>query len=606
MSWRPTLPAALATALLLIWLPAAASEGPTSATPSTSVLDRALRDELTRSLNQLRLAGVGGPYFVAYRVDEVSSTTVSAQFGSLLGEVDSHRRYFSAEVRVGDYQLDNTNFFTFPGSAAGVGSSRGGTAQLPLDDDYRELRRQIWLTTDGAYKQAVEDLSRKQAALQNKTRTQEIPDFSHEPARTIVDEAPAPPLDVAAARTLVRQLSALFRQMPEIYTSEVRLERTEVLTRYLNSEGTTFLRRGAELSLVVEAETQAADGMPLADAVTVFGRSLDDLPTAEELAAQVRAMGQGLSELRQAERLERYNGPVLVTGQAAAELFLQLFAPHLVSSRRPVTDNPQLEPWLAQQQSPFVDRVGGRVLPRFFDLVDDPTRDHQNGTLLLGGQKVDDDGVPPQPVQLVEHGILKRLLADRTPSPRTDHSTGSRRRLGPIPSNLLLHAADTMAEPALREELLELAEERGLDYALVIERLDNPLLTPSRGELPGVTRAAQRAQGREGIGAIEAYRLYRDGHRERVRNGELTGLSPAVFKEIVGAAAETFAYTSPLVPAAGSARNGFNLFNVTRDLPLVSAVVPRMLLFDDLSLKGPDGEIPRPPVLSHPFFAQQP
>ena len=64
-------------------------------------------------------------------------------------------------MRVGSYQLDNTNFFSFNFNQSAMVQEFNGTAELPLDDDYKELRRQIWLVTDATYKSAVEDLSKK-------------------------------------------------------------------------------------------------------------------------------------------------------------------------------------------------------------------------------------------------------------------------------------------------------------------------------------------------------------------------------------------------------------------------------------------------------------
>ena len=49
------------------------------------VLQRALRDELARSMQQLQLEDLEQPYFVSYLVREVKSKGSSATFGSLLG-----------------------------------------------------------------------------------------------------------------------------------------------------------------------------------------------------------------------------------------------------------------------------------------------------------------------------------------------------------------------------------------------------------------------------------------------------------------------------------------------------------------------------------------
>ena len=44
-------------------------------------------------------------------------------------------------------------------------------------------------------------------------------------------------MDLAQAEALVRNLSALFRQSPEIYTSSASLAVTDTRSWYLNSEG---------------------------------------------------------------------------------------------------------------------------------------------------------------------------------------------------------------------------------------------------------------------------------------------------------------------------------------------------------------------------------
>src|SRR5204863_510358 len=205
---------------------------------------------------------------------------------------------------------------------------RGG-ALLPLDDQYQEIRRQLWLATDGAYKRAVEQLAQKRAALQNQTRAEHLPDFAKEPPAVLSDVVPAPPLDRAAAEALVRGLSAAFRAFPEVYSSGVSWSAGVARTRYLNSEGSAFTRSSPWLVLGIQASTQAVDGMPLGDAIAFYGGTPSDLPTRESLLDSVRALATRLTRLRQTPVAELYNGPVLFEGDAAAELFNELFAPRL-------------------------------------------------------------------------------------------------------------------------------------------------------------------------------------------------------------------------------------------------------------------------------------
>jgi hypothetical protein len=67
---------------------------------------------------------------------------------------------------------------------------------------------------------------------------------------------------------------------------------------------------------------------------------------------------------------------------------------------------------------------------------------------------------------------------------------------------------------------------------------------------------------------------------------ELTGMSTSLFKEIVAASKDSTVYNAPFRTQA------------------VSFVVPS-LLFEDISLKKPSGEIPKLPLIKHPFFDKQ-
>jgi hypothetical protein len=151
---------------------------------------KAMRDELDRSMKQLRLERLDKPYFIAYRVSDRTDSVIAATLGGLTSNQQSCRRLLTVEVRVGDYVLDNTNFISFNFGPAGVVHGFGNTVRLPLEIDYKEIRRQIWLATDSAYKKALEDLARKRAALENKTRGDDLPDFSKED-RAMSHEQPA-------------------------------------------------------------------------------------------------------------------------------------------------------------------------------------------------------------------------------------------------------------------------------------------------------------------------------------------------------------------------------------------------------------------------------
>ncbi len=584
----------LSTFCLLVSEPARAQD---------DVVLRAMRDELARSMQQLQLEKLEKPYFIAYRVQEKNSTDVKASFGALLSSASTRNRFLTVEIRVGSPKLDNTNFLSMSFlNRGGLVGGFGGTSQLPLEDNYKELRRQLWLATDSAYKKALEDLSRKRAALQNKTGAEEIPDFSSQQPATVTEAQTPAKIDVAQLETLARSLSGVFKGSPAIFTDSAHVTMEQTYTRYVNSEGTTFTRNTPMASVVLLAGTQAAEGAPLRDFLAAYGHSIDDLPSPRDLESRARAMGQRLEKLRSATLVDHYNGPVLFEGQAAAELFSQVIAPALLAARRPLSDTPQFELFSASLENPYQDRLGGRVLPDFLSVADDPTLSRYQDEPLLGASRVDDDGVPTRRTVLVENGTLKTLLATRDPIAGVAQSTGSRRGGTVAPSNLLVTVTQGLPEEAMKAKLLSMVQQRGKPFGIVVERLASPMAAEAQDMMMSLMSSIMPGQGGEGGArlALVAYKVFPDGHEELVRNVAIDGVNTASFKEIVAASVNSLVYSTPFLSMKTSV---FSIFAggspAEAAAPLVSFVVPS-LLFDDVTLKRPIREIPKLPLSSRP------
>src|SRR5262245_25546661 len=186
---------------------------------------QAMREELERSMDQLQLEGMNKPYFISYTIEDLRNLQVSASFGSIVTTDESVQRSLQVEVRVGNYDLDNSNFVASGESPIFLRRAFGGR-RLPIEDDPREVRRQLWLATDRAYKEAVEQFEKKRAFLENRTRSEALQDFSKEQPATVTDTETPPPLDRSQIETLVRDLSSRFREMPPIQTSEVQCTAT--------------------------------------------------------------------------------------------------------------------------------------------------------------------------------------------------------------------------------------------------------------------------------------------------------------------------------------------------------------------------------------------
>jgi predicted Zn-dependent protease len=537
------------------------------------VIGRAMHDEMQRSMQKLRLEQFDQPYFISYLVVANESKEVAATLGGVLSSTENNTRSLQVVVRVGDYASDSGNFLSAPsGSGSLAAMMMGGAIALPLDDNYNELRRRIWLATDHAYKKALEDLSGKQAILRNRNRSEKIADFSKTAPVSTTDLAPRVHFDLPEATRLVRDTSAVFRQTPSIQTSRVQLVMFNRQERYLNSEGSSFTRAQPRVSLRITASAQAPDGMPLSDFVADYGHSLQDLPAATVLLTQARELQAEIGLLQAARLQDRYEGPVLFEGQAAAEVFSRHFAGGLTAVPPLVSGGDQFAQAFRQQSSGMLDKVGLRVLPTFMDVVDDATVTHEKQSLLFGGYKVDEEGVTPRRTTLVEHGMLKTLLTSRAPVRGITASTGNMRELGVAPSNLFVTSDKTSTPEELRKRLVESAKTEGYAYGIIVRRLS-------------------------GNAATVAYRIYPDGHEELIRNADVSELTAASFKSISAVSDQRTVYTEA-APTKNLSAFNFDLAGGAQ--PLASFVVPSML-FADVTIEKPSGESPKPTIIGSPL-----
>src|SRR6476661_7939882 len=69
---------------------------------------RAMVDELERS-RALRVGDLDKPYYVEYALEDADTFHAGASLGSLLSATRSRARIPRVQVRIGDYNFDNTN-----------------------------------------------------------------------------------------------------------------------------------------------------------------------------------------------------------------------------------------------------------------------------------------------------------------------------------------------------------------------------------------------------------------------------------------------------------------------------------------------------------------
>ena len=560
----------------------------TAQAPPADPIFQAMRDEIDRA-RKLSLANLEAPYFVEYAINEQESFTATATLGGLLTRRRERFRAPEVHIRVGDYKFDNGNF------AGGFGGgSRYDLARFPLEDSYPLLRRYFWLMTDSAYKSSVETISRKRAAMRNLQQSEQLNDFAHaEPVksvqpikRLVVDE------EQWAGR--VRTLSAIFAQYPEIKNSGVELELTEGGLHLVNSEGTEVRTPESVAVLRARALAQSADGMSLRDAVAFHAVDAAHLPADAELVRGISSMAENVVALSKAPKGEDYSGPVLFEGIAGAQVFAEVLGRNLSLTRRPVSDGGRGGG--GAQNSELEGRMGARVLPDTFDVVDDPTQKEWRGRPLFGSYPVDREGVLAKPLRLIEKGVLKSYLLTRQPVRGYEGSNGHARLPGGFGSNtagignLFVSTSEPVPVAELKKKLIELCRTRNKPYGVIVRKMD----FPSTASLDEARRLIAAQQGGRPVSMpVLVFKVYPDGREELVRGMRFRGFGVRSLKDILAAGDDNavFEYMDNAAPFALIGGAGFTV---------ETCVVAPSILVDDLELHPAEEEQPKLPVVPPP------
>lgn len=572
--------------------------------PQKDVIIEALQDELNRSMEKLQLKDMEKPYYIEYIIEDAETYEVNAVFGAIVKAEQDKARRSRVEVRVGSYDLDNSEFFSRRSIYAMTESRPRSTV---LEDDYLALRRDLWLTTDRVYKQALEQLAQKRSFIKTKVQVEEISNFTREEA--VVNIAPKKEitLDQEKWKEDIRRLSAIFRKFPAVHDSNISSYVKLTHKYYINSEGSIYRQSEPLISLYIEASTQAPDGMQLKHYIPFYGTSFQELPPEKEIAATIHKMGEELTELASAPLLEKYVGPVLVTGEAACELFAQILAPQLSGHRPPLMEEPQMAGMFPENK--LAGRLNRSVLPTFFSVVDDPTQKTHGRDPLIGFYNVDDQGVLAQPVTIIENGVLKTLLMSRRPRKEISKSNGHGRAVQlSTPSaqigNLFLKTTDGKSFEELKKELIDLCQGQGLSHGLLIRKLDNPDITGREFSLASFSM--QGDQRREQLTTpILVYKVFvDDGREELVRGIKVKEMSVRMLRDIVSAGNDYYV-CNRLTAGGGIIGRAISLSLMYSDrapVGIPTSIIAPSILFEELELEKPTGPQKKPVLLKHPFF----
>jgi TldD protein len=510
------------------------------------------------------------PYFVSYAISDSDSVVMAASFGALTSNNHNRRRIADVQVRIGSPAEDNTH--------GDHRNSAISTVPLPITDDSAALARSLWFATNRGYAHALDSYLKVKTDQQVRAKEEDASaDFSVEqPVKAWLPSSL--PLDLnEKAKTAwadrIRELSALFKQYPDVFYNSVMMETSTETDYFVSSEGARTATPNRVARLIVIARTRAADGMDLFRAETFEADSAAHLPDQKTLTEKTSAMAKNLEALRLAPITEPFDGPAILSGRASAVFFHEVLGHRLEGQRQRGDEEGQT----------FTKLLGKPILPTFLSVSDDPTLSTFQGHPLSGHYSYDDEGQPARRVDLIKDGVLDTFLMSRLPIASFSTSNGhGRAEAGHMPTgrqgNLIVTSSKTVPDKQLRQLLIDEAKKQNKPYGLFFEDISS-----------GFAVTTRRSPQAFSVIPLVVYRVFVDGRPdELVRGVSIVGTPQAALTRIVATGDHQEIFNGICGAESGS-------------IP-VSAVAPAMLVSEIETQRQAQGSA-RPPILPPPAAA---
>lgn len=510
--------------------------------PENDFIIRAMKDELKRNVTELKLPSHSKPFFIMYGISNQKTYSVSASLGALVQSDEMPmREKTTVRILVGDYEFNDESLDDDLTS-----SPTQREIALPIDSDYAGIRRSLWSTTDNVYRNAAKHFKRHQETLSEMKKS--IDDVPHRkfgrvaPVRIISDSVSFS-FDRKGWEQKVKRFSALFLDRPSITNSAVAVHCVQGYQYIANTEETLARVPQEFIVFMAIAGMKNDAGEFLTRQVFHVARTPGELPSEQQLEADVKAMIAGMEKNESGIQFnDEYSGPVLLMGEAVSNFLISAV---LSEEGIMASDNiPQLKGYQYSDPESALDlKIGKSITSKDMTIKAKPKLNSFQGTTLLGHYEIDSEGVvPPDELTIIDKGILKTLLNNRT----ITHPSQTANGFASGPGVLEITFASADSEKVLKEKLIKKAKEEGLEYAIIVRESGSATYEPQTVYKVSVA----------------------DGSETLVRNARLGASNLKGLKKIIAASGNYVADN----------RSGLRM-----DQPL-SVIVPKCLLVEELDV----------------------
>jgi len=453
-------------------------------------------------------------YYLSYTYFQGETKEVEVKNGGISSAYEQEISNLKIMARVGSPRMDNTRLLKNDNTNFYVVKK-----VMPIiRNDGKSFSTAVWKNTEKMIRQAQKDYDKVKSDQKiSSARGDDSDDFVIPPVEQYCRTQEPESFDMDAIKQLLLTASTEVHGKKDVMDSDFNFSQRVGHRYFVDSNGTKlkFPIRYARLSYVIRNKTKEGLEFSLFKSYDVI--RMEELPSQEQLLADVRQTIQTVQQLTVAPDAEPITVPVILKNKAAG-VFVHEVLGHRLEGHRQKEDS---------FGKTFTDKIGKQILPSFLTLVADPTVKTFQGEPMQGYYEFDDEGVKARPVVLVENGVLKNFLMSSSPIKgfpvsnghgRSDDSHRSVARM----SHLVLTSSQTVSYEELERLLIEEIKKQEKPYGFIIENLSG-----------GYTLTGTSLPQSFKLGVVEMYRVYPDGKKELVRGGEIAGTPLVAFNEIL-------------------------------------------------------------------------
>lgn len=532
------------------------------------ILLQTLKEECDKNFAELKKLDPPA-YILTYRLEENHSYKISSLFNVINQSDEEHKRVVTIQVRVGSMTMDN---FREIRSGYVYFGDQEYKIRVPVTEEITALKQILRRETSLAYQQAA---SQYQQVKSNSVLLVELEDSSPDFTESLLESYYEPPISNANFnmelwKGKLRSYSGKLFPFHDIITAQTSIQYKLTRKYYVSSEGNSIVQNHSSSYLSIYIDGKAEDGMDIPVYHSWFAFDPMEFPSDEVIEKKIIELKELFLNLRTAPILESFSGPALLSNDAAAVLFHELFGHRVEGSRLKSERDGQT----------FKKKVGEQILNPHINITFDPTLQFYKELPLSGSYIFDEEGIRGCRVEVIKQGVLNSFLMSRTPIDGFEYSNGHARAeagMQPISrqSNMIVESDENYTDIQLREQLRQELIKQNIEFGIYLKNVTGGYTLTGR-EIPNAFK----------ITPIEVYQIFADGRPDQlVRGVSLIGTPLAMLSQIK-AVGDTPAVFSGICIAESGA------------VP-VSCVSPALFV-QQIELQKQNKSQEKPPVIQRP------